>query len=337
MSTPVPSAAAQHEGLADRHPPTRKLEDASVRVGFPRTPLTDLYYNLLRGSWALLLAMFTAIYLLVNLVFALLYLAGGDCIAGGEPGSFHDAFFFSVQSISTIGYGGMAPKTTYADAIVTAEAMVGILGVALATGLTFAKFARPRANLAFSRNLLISPYDGRRSLYFRVANIRGNDVVEASVRVAVAVDHVTSEGHTLRRLVDLKLARARSPLFRLSWLVLHVIDEDSPLWGFELEDLYAGRTMFVITLTGMDGTFAQAVHGRHVYLPSDVVYDHHFDDIIRVIDDGRIEFDFNKFHDIHPLRAEQLRTGGREALEEEQQELLEADLAEEQAAEAEAD
>ena len=310
-----PEQAQLHAELAGRYPPVLTVDDAAVRKGFPLTPLTDLYYLLMRGSWAWLLGLMAAAYLLANIVFAGLYLAGGDCLVGAEPGSFRDAFFFSVQTISTIGYGAVAPKTAYANALVTLEAMIGILGVALATGLTFAKFARPRANLAFSRNLLIAPYDGRRSLYFRVANIRGNDVVEASVRMAVALDVTTTEGHTLRKLFDLKLVRDRSPLFRLSWLVVHVIDEESPIHGLALEDLYRERTMFIITLTGLDGTFAQAVHGRHIYIPNDVVYDHHFVDIIRALGDGRIEFDFDQFHNVEPLTPAQLDKGERDTVD----------------------
>ena len=309
----------------DRHRPLPKFEDAVVRKGFPISPLTDLYYQLLQGSWLLVLGVFGLAYLVANLVFALVFVAGGDCIEGAEPGSFADAFAFSVQTLSTIGYGAMSPKTAFADTVVLIEAMVGILGVALATGLCFAKFARPRANVRFTRNVLISPYDGRRCLYFRVANVRGNDVVEASVRVAALTNLVTAEGHTLRRLSDLKLLRDRSPLFRLSWLVIHVIDEDSPLLGVELDDLFRERTMFIVSLTGMDGTFAQAVHARHVYLPQDVVFDHHFVDIITDFQDGRIEFDFDKFHDIRPLSAERLTEAEREELEEQESELLDAE------------
>jgi inward rectifier potassium channel len=300
-------------------------EVASVRVGVPITPLTDLYYLLLQGSWTSVLGLFAALYLLANVVFAGLYLAGGDCINGARPGSFADAFFFSVQTIATIGYGAMTPKTAYANMLVTLESMIGMLGVAMATGITFAKFGRPRANVRFSRNVLIAPYDGRRSLYFRVANIRGNDVVEATISVSVLVSHTTAEGHTLRRVVDLPLTRARTPLFRLSWLVVHVIDEHSPLWGMALADIERERMMVVITLVGMDATFAQSVMARHVYVPDDVIFDHHFEDIVTELPDGRLEFDYGKFHHIRALTAAELRVGNREEIEVENSELLAAE------------
>ena len=323
MSRREPESHAQSARPAGARPVFRP-EQSTVRVGFPTTPLTDLYYQLLRGSWTLVLGVFAAAYLLTNCVFALLYLAGGDCITGAEPGNFADAFFFSLQTLATIGYGALAPKTTYANVIVTIEAMAGVIGTALATGMAFAKFARPRANVRFSANALVSPYDGKPSLYFRVANIRGNDVVEASIRVSALVDHTTAEGHKLRRLQDLELVRARSPLFRLSWLVVHVIDERSPLYGKSLDDLHRDRTMLVVSLIGMDATFAQSVHARHVYLPEDVVFGHHFDDIVEDLPDGRLKFDFNKFHGIHPLDDHRHDVGV--APVEENSELIEAEV-----------
>lgn len=289
-----------------KYKPIYRPEEGSVRVGFPLTPLTDLYYHLLKGSWTALLGVFVLGILLVNVVFALLYLAGGDCIAGARPGHFGDAFFFSVQTIATIGYGVLSPATTYANLLVTFESMLGILGFAMVTGITFAKFARPRANVRFTSNVLISPYDGRKSLYFRVANVRGNDVVEATVRIAALVSHTTSEGHELRRLHDLELVRDRTQLFRLSWLIVHVIDERSPLFGMTHEDFFRDRVTLVVSLMGMDGTFAQSVHARHTYLPQDVVFDHHFEDMITDLPDGRAQFDFGKFHEIRPLTAREL-------------------------------
>ncbi len=306
--------------------PMFRPEEGAVRVGFPTTPLTDLYYQLLRGSWTLVLGVFALVYIATNCVFALLYLAGGDCINGAEPGSFRDAFFFSVQTLATIGYGALTPKTTYANVVVTIEAMVGLIGTALATGMAFAKFARPRAKVWFSKNVLISPYDGKPSLYFRVANIRGNDVVEATVQVSILINHWTPEGHFLRRLEDLELTRARSPLFRLSWLAVHVIDESSPLYGKTCADLERERVMFVVSLVGMDATFAQSVHARHVYLPKDVLFDHHFDDIVEDRPDGRLQFDLGKFHGVHRLSPEQLVAGEGVAFEDENSELLEAEV-----------
>lgn len=320
-----------HATLARKHGPALSIDEALIRLGIPQRPLTDLYYELLRGSWLFVLTMMGVMYVLANLAFAGMYLLGGDCIVGAEPGSYWDAFFFSVQSMSTIGYGAMAPKTFYADVIVTLEAMVGVGGVAMATGLIFAKFSRPSANVRFSKHLLVAPYDGKRSLYFRVANVRGNDVVEAEITVAAAVDQTTAEGHKLRRLENLKLVRDRTPLFRMSWLVIHVIDEDSPLHGKDLEGMYRGQTTFVVTFKGLDHTFAQPVYARNLYLPSSVLVDHHFVDLMERKDSGHLVFDFSKFDEVEPLDVTASRG---EAEADEAGELLDAEVQAETEAEA---
>ena len=306
--------------------PMRPPTTDAVRIGVPFTPLTDFYFVLLKGSWLAVLGIFMLAFLVTNLIFAGLYLAGGDCIAGARPGSFADAFYFSVQTIATIGYGALTPTTDYANTLVAVEAMLGLLGTALSTGIIFAKFARPRANVRFTDKVLISPYDGQRSLYFRVANIRGNDVSEAKIGVAVLKSHLTAEGHQLRRLHELDLVRARTPMFRLSWLVIHVIDETSALWGMERDDLFDDQTMIVVSFSGVDSTFAQAVNSRHIYMPQDVVFDHHFEDIIGQTADGRLEFDYTKFNSIRPLTAEECRAGQRGELEDQDTELLDAEV-----------
>ncbi|MFV8754558.1 ion channel [Nannocystaceae bacterium ST9] len=307
-------------------PPNFRFDDSTVRKGVPEHPLTDLYYEIQRGSWPRLLVLYVGGFLVANLFFAALYMLGGDCIIGAEPGSFRDMFFFSVQTLATIGYGALAPKTTYAHVIVMIEAMVGLLGVALGTGLAFAKFARPSAKMLFSRNILLAPYDGRQSLYFRVANVRGNDVVEATVRVVALRSHVLAEGHSIRRLEDLALVRSSSPLFRLSWLVVHVIDERSPLWGLDVQAMIDDRVLLIVSLTGLDGTFAQSVHARHVYAPSDVLTGHRFGDIMRDLPDGRIEFDYAKFHDVVPLPPIAAIVGERSELLERDAEAIDAEV-----------
>lgn len=316
--------------------PSRAPTDNAVRIGVPFTPLTDFYFVLLRGSWLTVLAIFSLGFLLTNLIFAGLYLAGGDCIAGARPGSYADAFYFSVQTIATIGYGALTPTTDYANTLVAIEAMLGLLGTALSTGIIFAKFARPRANVRFTNRVLLSPYDGKRSLYFRVANIRGNDVAEARTSVSVLKSFVSAEGHRLRRLHELELVRARTPMFRLSWLVMHVIDENSPLWGMEREELFEDDIMIIVSFTGIDSTFAQSVNARHIYRPDDIAFDHHFEDIIRQLPDGRLEFDYTKFHEIRPLTDEELHAGDPAEIDEQSSEMLEAE-AEDACAEQDAD
>ncbi len=270
----------------------------TIRKGVPRTPLTDLYYHLLRAPWWQVLTLFAFSFLAINALFAGLYGLGGDCLEGVSSKTFSANFFFSVQTITTIGYGAMHPKTDYAHAMVSLESFVGIVMIAVATGLIFSKFARPRAKFVFSNNLLLTHYNGKRCLLMRIANARGNDVVEASVNIVVLKPEVTVEGHRLRRLHDLDLVRARTPLFVLSWLIIHEVDENSPIYGMSAQDMRREQSRFIVSLRGLDGTFAQDIYGRAIYGADDILEDHRFRDVISFLPSGGLEFDISKFHDV---------------------------------------
>lgn len=272
-----------------------------VRRGFTQHPLTDLYYRIMAGGWWSLLLLITGLYLVINLVFAALYMLAPGAVINAEPGSFADAFYFSIQTMSTIGYGHMYPATAYAEALVLGEAVAGLLCTALATGLVFAKFARPHARVVFSDKILFSTMDGAPVLMFRVANARGNDLVEAGVHVTVLLPEETSEGHTMRRLHDLELQRSQTPIFALSWLVMHNLDESSPLHGMTPEQLEEQSARIIVTMVGVDATFSQQVHARHIYLVQDFRWGEMFVDVLHNRDDGTIEFDLSKFHDTEPL------------------------------------
>jgi inward rectifier potassium channel len=269
-----------------------------VRIGGKRGYRDDLYHYLLQAPWSRLLGLIASTYLGLNTLFAGLYLLGGDAIAGAQPGSFRDAFFFSVQTFSTIGYGTMSPRTTFGSVIVTLEAFIGLVTVAMATGLMFAKFSRPTARMLFSDKMVIGLRDGRPTLMLRVANERRNDVIQASFRVTVLKPEVTAEGERLRRLHDVKLTRGDTPLFTLTFLGMHVIDETSPLHGLTREDMIEGQMRLIVTVTGLDSTFATTIHGRHVYFADDVVHGARFADVLSNNADGRLVIDYNKFHDI---------------------------------------
>jgi inward rectifier potassium channel len=273
-----------------------------VRVGLDRSYFDDLYHFFITAPWSHLLGIFASLYMGLNTFFAALYLLGGDVISGAEPGSFRDAFFFSVQTLSTIGYGVMAPKGLYGCLVVTVEAFVGLLSVAMASGLMFAKFARPTARVMFSDKLLVSNRDGKPYLIIRMANRRGNDLVEASVRLTVGKEEVTAEGDRLRKLYELKLVRSQQPLFILTWTAMHLIDESSPLYGESEASLRNGNSNIIVTFTGLDGTFSTTVHARHLYFSEDVVWGGHFADVTSTLPDGRLQLDYSRFQEIEPLR-----------------------------------
>ncbi len=272
----------------------------AVRIGLPRAPLADLYYSLMEGSWWRLVALFIGFYALANLAFATLYMMDSGGISAAHDGDFYDAFFFSVQTISTIGYGSMSPQSALSNMLVTAEAMVGLLGFAVCTGLVFSKFARPTARVMFSECLVMSQRMGKPVIMLRVANARGNEIVEASMRIAMLKTENSPEGHQMRKLYDLKLMRTTTPIFALSWLAVHEIDEDSPLHGETAESLTEDRSILIVTLTGIDATFSSQIHARHVYSWQDIRWGERFVDVVGNMDDGRLRIDYTKFHTTEP-------------------------------------
>lgn len=273
-----------------------------VRLGLPHFHWDDLYHWLLMISWLEFLGLIFILYLVTNLLFAFAYLAGGDGIANAQPGDFQDAFFFSIQTMATIGYGSMYPTTPYTHLLVAIEALFGLLGFAIATGLMFARFSKPTARVLFSRVAVICPYNGVPTLMFRVANQRNNWIVEAQLRVTIVLpSEVTSEGHSLRRLYDLKLVRSQTPILTISWMAMHEIDETSPLSGVTEDKLAEWNPEIIVILTGLDETVSQTIHARHLYGASDILWNVRFVDVLSRGKDGDRHIDYTHFHDVTAL------------------------------------
>lgn len=261
----------------------------------------DPYHILLTISWTKFIALFSLGYIIANAIFALIYIVGGDGIENARPGNFLDAFFFSVQTMASIGYGAMYPKTAYANSLVTIESIVGLLGLTMASGIMFARFSLPKAQVVFSRVILITPYNGLPTLMLRVANKRLNLILEAQVRVTLVRDELTKEGDFMRRFYDLPLIRSESPLFSLSWLVMHEINEDSPLYGVTPQQMIDEEMEFLTTLTGIDETVSQTIHARHSYVPEETIWNMRFVDILTKTSKGKRSIDYSRFHDVVPL------------------------------------
>jgi len=272
-----------------------------VRLGLPRLHFPDLYHWLLTLSWPGFFTLISLLYLITNSLFALAYLAGGDCIANARPGSFQDAFYFSVQTMATIGYGAMYPRTDYANIIVAIQALFGLWGVAMITGLAFARFSKPTARVIFSRVAVIAPFNGVPTLMYRTANQRFNQILEAQQRATLIRDEVTLEGEVMRRFYDLELLRSQSPIFALTWTVMHPIDENSPLYKLTAKDLVEQQAEIVITLTGIDETVSQTIHARHSFVASEILWNLRFVDIISRTPEGKRVVDYTRFHEVKPL------------------------------------
>ncbi|TMA41548.1 MAG: ATP-sensitive inward rectifier potassium channel 10, partial [Deltaproteobacteria bacterium] len=230
-----------------------------VVVGARHTPFSDVYHHLLRAPWWLDLLGVSGLFLLLNLLFALGYVSVGG-VAGARPGSLGDHFFFSVQTMGTIGYGVMHPLSAAAEALVTAEVIVGVSLVALSSGILFAKFSVPRARMQFAESATISPFDGVPTLMFRLGNERASQVIEATVRVVLVRTERTSEGVVYYRMRDLRLERDRSPALARSWTVMHPIDASSPLHRATPETLARDEVELILTIVGIDETSAQNLH-----------------------------------------------------------------------------
>ena len=281
----------------------RETADEVLAVGLRRPLLGDLYHRTLRMGWCSFLVAAALLYIAANLFFAVLFVLEPGGIANAQPGSFWDAFFFSVETFATIGYGQMYPATFYANVVMSVESAVGILFVAIATGLVFARFSRPTARILFSRVAVIGPYNGQPVLSFRLANQRRNRILQAEVAVTLLRDEETQEGTMIRRFYDLKLARYRTPVFAMSFTVMHEIDRDSPLYGADAAMLAAQNAELIVTASGLDETIAQRVNARTSYLPDEIHWWRRFVDISGWTEDGRRIIDYRRFHDTMGIDA----------------------------------
>ena len=281
--------------------PRRPVEpDSGVDViNAPTDLLGDLYHVLLRSPWWVTMAAIAALVLAVNVVFGFVFLLTGG-IANARPGSFTDAFFFSVQTVGTIGYGAMYPTTLPAHLAVTAESIVALAVAAVATGLVFSKFAIPQAKLEFAKCAVIYRNNGVPTLAIRLANTRGNFIMQTQVRVVLTRAETSAEGVPFYRMYDLKLMRDWSPALGRSWQVLHPIDPDSPLHGATEESLRRQDIEIMIALSGLDQTSSQTIQGSWRYLPETLRFGHRYADMLTPRPDGRLTLDYSKLHDITP-------------------------------------
>lgn len=311
----IPLIAELAKGRAERVEAGEKAPDSArprfgdtVRKGTPSELRSDLYFYFMEGSWQRFLGALAFVYLVLNLVFAGLYFIEPGCLSNARASSFGDAFFFSVQTLSTIGYGAISPATEYGNVIVTIEAAFGMLFVALATGLTFAKVSRASASVLFSKSAVITRFHDIPTLIFRAGNARGNEIVDATMSVTALIEEISPEGHHMRRLHDLKLSRSRSPIFSMTWVVMHQIDESSPLHGCDFST-NGNLLLLIVTMVGHDGTYGQTVYARHQYYPEDIRRGHQFVDVMSQLPDGRMLIDYEKFHNTLPEDRAQAGTG----------------------------
>ena len=295
--------------LFNRRPARIDLDEyrATLTRSEVARPENNFYHWLLGTSWASFMLLVVLVYLGTNLVFAFAYLACGDgAITHAQSGSLLDVFFFSVQTMATIGYGRMTPVGSWPNAIVTFEAFFGIVYSALTTGLAFARFTRPTAGVRFSKVAVVGNHDGIKTLKFRVANDRSSHIVEAQLRLWLIAESMTSEGERYRRSVELALHRSESPVFSLTWTAMHSVDETSALNDYLGNSALNGRWHLLITFTGYHESLANQVYARHVYLPRDVQQNATFVDIVTVSSDGGRIIDLSNFEQWVPNTSDRI-------------------------------
>lgn len=277
-----------------------------VTQGIARPIFQDLYHYFMTVSWPQLFGTIAAFFLVFDVLFGCFYYIVPGCIANLSPPGFSGAFFFSVETLATVGYGDMHPESLYGHIVSMTEIFVGLMTLALITGIMFARFSRPKARFLFAKHAVVRPMDGKLTLMFRAANARQNIVQEASAQLRMMHNVVTSEGFRIRRITDLALIRSQHPIFILGWNIMHIIDETSPLKSATEASLKASAALLILSLSGTDETTGQMLMARAEYPAAAIRWNESFRDVLEVAEDGTLHLDYGKFHDVEPLTKTQI-------------------------------
>lgn len=276
-----------------------------VSQGLSERLWDDFYHRALTVSWPVFFGLATSVFLIFNALFAMVYQIDPTGIANQYPKGLAGAFFFSVETLATVGYGDMHPQSIYTHVVATAEIIIGMGNIAVVTGLIFARFSRPRAKILFGKHPVVRMIEGKQTLMLRAANMRMNLIAQASAQLHLLRRHSTPEGFQLRRIEDMALVRDHHPIFVLSWNVMHVIDENSPLYGATPESLEASDATLLLTVEGIDETTSQSMMARHQWSIKEVRWNYRYVDLVRRDDDGMNIIDYTIFDDVLPLEEEE--------------------------------
>ena len=298
-------SANEHEGEVRAHraarPRVRQIGGRRIIAeGLEGNLWKDIYFNAMTVSWPVFIAALAAAFVAINFVFALIYDLGDKPIANAREG-LADLFFFSVETVSTVGYGDMHPQTDYGHIVATVENFIGLLTLAMMTGLVFARISRPRARLIFARHPVVAPHNGVPTLMFRMANARSNFISEATAKTWMIGPAVSEEGRRLVGFQPMRLVKSENPTLALSWTLFHPIEADSPIFGMDEEALNASEINFVVSVVGFDETSGQTVHARDVFAAQDVRFGREYEDIIWLDEKGMRHIDYAKINATRPL------------------------------------
>jgi len=271
----------------------REIIAEGLRLNF----WADISHRCMTASWPSFIAGAALVFLVFNAIFGVLYWLGDQPVSNVARNDYLDYLYFSIETLSTAGYGDMHPQTHYGHFVATVELFTGIFSMSLMTGLIFARFARPHARLLFADNPVISNHEGKATLMVRFANERHNIIANATAKLWLLGNVVSAEGQSLRRFNELTLVRNEHPALALSWTLYHVLDEQSPLHGLGADDFAAIGVSLVVVVTGYDVVAAQTVHARRTYDHTDIRFGQRYADILEALEDGRLRIDYGKFHE----------------------------------------
>ncbi|MEY2546955.1 MAG: inward rectifier potassium channel [Verrucomicrobiota bacterium] len=282
--------------------PVRSGRTEFLKINAARQDWRDGYHWVLSLTWPQFALFLASSYVALNLFFATFY-AIGDGIADLTPHSFPQAFFFSVETLATVGYGHNYPATLYGHVIVTLEIFIGMIWLAVITGLIFVRFSRPTARILFSKNILIGNHDGRPSVMFRVANLRHTSMVDAKFRLSFSRDEKVKEGEEIRRFYSLKVYPEHMPRFPAALTIRHTIDEQSPLHGQTAESLANSDAFLIASVTSIETVMAAAIQSQEDYSYDEIRWGERFVDIYEELEDGRLQVDYGRIHHTEPVPA----------------------------------
>ncbi len=287
-----------------RKPRTLTVGGRTVTTrGLRRSFWSDFYSNAMTVGWGAFLSASFLIFVLTNALFALLYALAPAPVSNVEEAPALLLFFFSIETLATVGYGDMHPQTTYGHAVASLEMFCGLFLSALLTGLIFARFSRPRARFMFADVLTVAVHEGRPTIIVRVANARQNVVTDATAKLWFTRKRFSAEGIAYRGFQELRLERSENPIFVLTWSLFHPLDEASPLFGMTVDDMRDCELSLLLALTGTDAATSQLVQGRHDYSLDDVRWNHRYVDVVGEDENGDRLIDYARFHEVQALPA----------------------------------
>jgi len=254
----------------------------------------DPYHLALAMSWPRFVATFLAVELSLNFIFASLYLAQPGSVNNVRPGSLSDAFFFSLETLATVGYGVMSPATLYGHIVASTEIFAGMTFMTIMTGLVFVRFSRPRARVIYAENAVIGHFNGERTLMIRVGNGRAHAMAETKASLSALISEWSAEGQFFRRIYDLQLSRSHIPIFGLTWTLMHRIDATSPLYPYDAESFPKFVTRLFLSIESRDPMLSAHVYDSKDYDPSEILFGHRYADAVAIDEKGRTIADLSR-------------------------------------------